>query len=349
MSWIPTRCPTCHNPTRFIDTTAEGPDWAGALEWRCDACDLRVLELIPIGCPDTRPGDCLNCLTRLLPSGVCPACAVVHEELVTRVHEHCGSPPQLERIDALRDTGLYRVAINALQLRLQADARDHEALSLYGRLLLDLHRPQPAVKLFRRALELGSSSGALFSLGVALANSGRPREAIEVYRRYLAAYPNDPSRPIALSNIGGCYSALGRPAKGETYHRRAIAADPDNLFPRWNLCANLIRQGRPEAAIQVIEQTAALSWLEVGQRENLHAYRADLLLRLHRYADALAANDLSLVSDPDEPNRLVLRVQILMAMRDFGEARILLARLRKLMPDSELITDLSAAVDLRIC
>jgi predicted amidophosphoribosyltransferase len=116
-----------------------------------------VLELIPLGPTRPRPGHCLNCDDRLDAAGRCPDCKMKHQQLVARVHEHCGLPPQIERIQALRDQGLYRVALNAVHLRLQTNPDDVEALALCGRLLLELHRPAPAVAFLHRARALEST------------------------------------------------------------------------------------------------------------------------------------------------------------------------------------------------
>lgn len=334
MSWNPPNCPQCQTPTRFESPTRERPNSAAALAWTCHSCELRVLELIPLGVPDAEPGDCLNCGERLGADGRCPDCGVEHERLVARVRELCSLPPQAAAIEPLRERGLYRVALNAVDLRLQHDPRDAEALSLRGKLLLDLLHPAAAVPIFRRALAAGAEPGVTINLGVALADSGRRREAIEVYERFLTEHPEHPRRAIVLSNIGGCHSALGHPALGESYHRRAIACDPSHMATRWNLFANLVNRGCWAEAVAVIDDTLERVPLEPRERANLQAYRAEGLLRLGRHADALAAIDASLIADSGDADRQMTRARILVALGRLDDARLALLRVLERVPGS---------------
>lgn len=148
----------CHSPTRFDAPVPHGPHFTCGLAWTCDACQIDVLELIPHGPAQPRFGHCLNCDGKLDGIAECTDCGVHPRELVERVRRHCGLPPRIDAIEALRESGLYRVALNAVHLRLLADPDDVEALALCGRLLLELHRPAPALPFLRRAAALGATS-----------------------------------------------------------------------------------------------------------------------------------------------------------------------------------------------
>src|SRR5690606_31656714 len=189
--------------------------------------------------------------------------------------------------------------------------------------------------------------GAAIDLGVALAGSGRHQEAIRVYQDHLIHETHPTRRAITLSNIGGCLSALGHGQQAEDYHRRAIEADPEHLGPRWNLFANLFRNQRYQGALEVVEQTMALPFLDQHERENLQAYRSEILIALHRYHDALAAIDLSLASDPDELQRLATRARILVYLDAKDSARACIARVLSLDPDNEIAKYLLERLDRR--
>lgn len=354
MSWSAPNCPHCHaSPTRFEAAVAYGPSFAFALGWVCPICRGRTLELASIGPDETlAPEGCLNCgASRANPSGQvddrCSACGAEHQLLVDRVRERCGLPPCTQKIRALRDLGLHRVAFNAVLLQLQAKLDDVEALHTKAKLLIDVHRPEQAVPLLRRVLPLGAPADAQIDLGVALAESGQHHAAVLIYLSFMLEHPTHPGRGVVLSNLGGCSSALGRPREAEDYHRQAILADPEHLGPRWNLFANLNKQGRHTEALRAIEQTIELPSLEPAQRENMQAFRAELLIMLGRLHDALAAIDASLISDPDEPERLFTRGKILHELGRLEQARVVLLRLLELIPDSEatqqLLTTINAA------
>jgi tetratricopeptide (TPR) repeat protein len=352
MSWSAPSCPHCHSPSRFDAPVPDGPDFTCGLAWRCDACGLELIELIPHGPAHPRPGYCLNCDHPLDERGVCPDCEVDHQQIVERVRAHCGLPPQIEKIEDLRDLGLFRVALNAvhlrlrlrLRLRLQEDPNDVEALALCGRLLHGMHRPAAGIPFFRRAVALGADLDVQIHLGAALADSGKPREAIEIYEQILTGQPTLEQRTMLLTNLGGCHSALGDPRGGEVYHRRAIATDPEDLGSRWNLFANLHGQGRNGEALEVIDQAMLLSTLEPDEIENMQAYRAELLIRLGRLDDALAAADASLVGDPEQPDRLFLRGRILLGLGRHEQARRALLRVLAHVPGSRAARELLAQV-----
>jgi tetratricopeptide (TPR) repeat protein len=313
MSWSPPQCPECSSPaTRFESAVPHGPPRAFGLYWVCERCRGRVLELCPPGVDDPRPGGCLNCGAAIDASGICGECGVERPVLVARVHAHCGAPPQLEAIEQVAEQGLFRLAFNAVDLRLEQLPNDAPTLVAKAKLMTAVERPAEAVPLLRRAIELGvDEPGIDIDLGVALAHSGRHEEAIVVYQAYLARETQPTRRALTLSNIGGCLSALGRARQAEDYHRRAVAADPEHLGPRWNLFANLFRNRRYEGALEIVEQTLALPFLEQDERENLQAYRAEVLMAMGCFWDALAAVDLSLASDPNDVSRLICRARVL--------------------------------------
>lgn len=318
------------------------------LYWECQRCGGRVLELCPTGVDDPRPGGCLNCGAAVERDGRCPECKVSRPEALARVHAHCGSPPQLAAVRELSERGLFRVAFNAIDLLLEQRPNDPAALRAKGKLLSEVQRHEQAVPLLRRALDLGlKEPGVEIELGIALAGCRRHREAIHVYQRVLEHETDPTRRAVTLSNLGGCLSALGQAAEAEAYHRRAVACDPEHLGPRWNLFANLYRNRRYQAALEVVEETMALPFIEPVERENLQAYRSEVLIALGRYREALAAIDLSLVSNPNEINRLITRARILIHLDAVALARACIAKIAALDPDSPAAKVLLQRLDRR--
>ena len=344
MSWSAHACKACQHPiTRFHGPIPFGPPFACAIVWLCAKCHARNVELCAIGPDEPKPGHCLECDVPLEPDGRCSECELEHRELVARVHARCGDPPQIDAIRALQGEGLYRLAFNAVHLRLQADPDDVDALVTKAKLLTEALRPAQAVPILRRVLAGPHPDPAIaVDLGVALANSGDDQAAIEIYERFLAEHPAHHARGVVLSNIGACYSALGHVAQGEAYHRRAIAADPERMGSRWNLFANLCKAGRLSDAVDVLEQTADLPFVEADDRENIHAFRGQLLFQLGRLDEALAAFDTSLASDPTQPDRQFTRAQILVSLGRLDQARVALHHVLDRYPDAEAARELLA-------
>lgn len=349
MSWSPPQCPQCSSfATRFDRALTSGPPNLYGLYWECQRCHAQLLELCPGGVDNPRPGGCLNCGDSVDADGHCHECGVDRPVVLERVHAHCGSPPRLETFAELGERGLFRVAFNAVDLCLEQAPDDPRLLLAKAKLLIEVQRPLAAEILLRRAIELGvDDDGAQVNLGIALAHSGRQQEAIRVYEGLLVGESDPSRRAVLLSNIGGCYSALGQAKRAEEYHRRAIEADPEHLGPRWNLFANLYRNHRYEGALEVVEQTVALPFLEEDERENLQAYRSEILISLRRYKDALAAIDLSLASNPHELNRLSTRARILMHLDACDAARGCIAKILAIDPNHHIAQHLLERLDRR--
>jgi tetratricopeptide (TPR) repeat protein len=316
--------------------------------WRCLSCKLRVLELCPLGPEFPEPGACLSCGGELDPKGCCRECGSDRAAMVARVRERCGALPALDTINDLADEGLFSLAINAVDLRLEQLQNDPPTLVVKAKLMSEIGRSTRAVPLLRRAIDLGvDEPGVAIDLGVALANSDEHEQALRVYEAHLLVETDGFRRAVTLSNAGGCLSALGRVDEAEAYHRRAIETDATHLGPRWNLFANLFRRKRYADALEVVEQTIALTCLETSERENLHAYRAEMLIALERYREALEAIDASLASDPEELARLGTRARILVHLGQHEAARACLAKLMLLDPDSVLARRLLNKIERR--
>ena len=82
-----------------------------------------------------------------------------------------------------------------------------------------------------------------------LLRQNRCTEAIVVYQRLLAEYPNS---PFAYNQIGGCLNKLGRPAEAVPMIETAIRTEPRSPFnySRYeNLAWTLLMLGRDEQSI----------------------------------------------------------------------------------------------------
>jgi tetratricopeptide (TPR) repeat protein len=358
MSWSPPHCPQCSSsPTRFESAIAFGPPSAFGVAWTCPDCKFRILELCSLGPDFPKPGACLNCGEAVELDGRCSDCRVHRPAMIERVRSRCGPAdadpnaalvPSLEAIAAIAEQGLLRLAFNAVDLRLEAMPNDPSTLIAKAKLMSEVCRPGRAVVLLRRAIDLGAREpGLMIRLGVALADSGNPKAAMRIYEAELEHETDEHLRAIAMTNIGGCLSSLGRREEGEVWHRRAIATAPENLGPRWNLFANLLLRGRYDAALEVVEQTIELPVVDQSERENLQAYRAEVLIGLRRFKDALAAIDASLVSNPNEVARLGTRARILKELGCDDAARACLAKALSIDPDCPIAQALLRAFDRR--
>ena len=101
------------------------------------------------------------------------------------------------------------------------------AVTSSGYLLLDKQKPLAAVGEFKRALNLSPNfPQALFGLGEAYRSAGNPAQAIEAYKRYLAAAPAGADAPAARRQIRELESQPGAPNHPATRTSPRRAARP---------------------------------------------------------------------------------------------------------------------------
>jgi tetratricopeptide (TPR) repeat protein len=100
-------------------------------------------------------------------------------------------------------------------LRLQPSGVAAVTSSAY--LLLDKQKPLAAVGEFKRALNLSPNfPQALFGLGEAYRSAGNTGQAIEAYKRYLAASPGGGDAPAARRQIRELETQPARPSHSAT-------------------------------------------------------------------------------------------------------------------------------------
>jgi len=119
----------------------------------------------------------------------------------------------------------------------------------------------------------------LLAEGHSFQRNGRTPEA---FGRYQAAYQLSPADPDVLHSLGAGYAAIGQPAIGAAFVRRAIAAAPREPRFRISLSGMLDEAGQLDAA--ALEATVACE-LDAADAQ-ARARLADLQQRL---GDALAA------------------------------------------------------------
>jgi TolB-like protein/DNA-binding winged helix-turn-helix (wHTH) protein/Tfp pilus assembly protein PilF len=148
----------------------------------------------------------------------------------------------------------------------------------YGVLLLNkLGRPEEALTLFLRAVELDPLSGIIvLNMGSALNSLGRFEEALAWYERSLEL---DPTLSDGFAAIGSYHrSVTGKLDQAVVWYRRAIALDPSHSgYPAW-LASTLLDLGDPVAAAYWIDRAVELGpdrdWPRTIAQQ-LHLYRND--------------------------------------------------------------------------
>ena len=134
-------------------------------------------------------------------------------------------------------------------------------------------------------------------LGMALAQSGAPEEALTSLDRAIALAPE---LADAHGNRADVLVDMGRPAEAIASYDRALALAPQSLESWCNRGAALFDLGRHEDALASYEQAVTIK----PQFAEAHLSRGNALFSLKRYSDAIAAFDMALALKPDDPAAL---------------------------------------------
>jgi tetratricopeptide (TPR) repeat protein len=126
-------------------------------------------------------------------------------------------------------------------------------------ILMKLGRIQEAIKVARAGILIGADVGrTLNMLGILLSMNGEPQEALEVFRKAIAAEFSDGSRgqpATPLNNSGEVYKELFEDDKAESSFLRATSL-PDgceHVLPSLNLTLLYIDQEKIDAAISTLD------------------------------------------------------------------------------------------------
>ncbi|HLT35434.1 MAG TPA: tetratricopeptide repeat protein [Enhygromyxa sp.] len=154
MSWEPLICSECKVEAAFERVGQFNPPHSFGVSWLCPSCGARLLDVVPVGVDVPSPGCCLNCGATVDGEQVCGACGLPRAPLVVAIHQHCGDPPEIAAAEALAARGLIRLALNAVDLRLESRPDDPEAWMAKARMLGSVGLGAKTAAPIERALEL---------------------------------------------------------------------------------------------------------------------------------------------------------------------------------------------------
>ena len=130
--------------------------------------------------------------------------------------------------------------------------RDPDAINAYGIALADVGRPAEAVQQFRRALDLDPNNApALQNLGIVALRQNDVRAAHDFLQRALAL---NPRLPLALNTLGVVYARQGDTARAVDAWNRAVALDPRQYDALFNIGMTEGRAGRYAEAKRALQR-----------------------------------------------------------------------------------------------
>ena len=166
-----------------------------------------------------------------------------------------GEIPAKTRVDELIRRGQLAAAEQQLWVALTAHPEEVWALELMGDLRVRQKRNAEAEALFRRVLEVDSSSlEAKRSLGALYQAEGKAVEAVAAYEAIVKIEPHDRDANLALATI---YERTGKyPESVAAVERIPVTSRPPAVLPL--LANNYFELGQPEKVASLISQVLRL-------------------------------------------------------------------------------------------
>ncbi|MEB3213698.1 MAG: tetratricopeptide repeat protein, partial [Leptolyngbyaceae bacterium] len=162
-----------------------------------------------------------------------------------------------------------------------------QALEVMGRIAYQQKHYSQAIAHFERLCQYHEVDASMWSqLGNAHLHSGHPDAALNWYRRYLDAYPDDhPTASAVRTNLGVALRALGRDAEAIAHYRFILQHDPDSVDTYFNLANALREQERLDEAVSAYQEVVT------RKPDYAHAWNnlANALKDLNQVNEAIAA------------------------------------------------------------
>lgn len=133
-----------------------------------------------------------------------------------------------------------------------AGKADVEVLNAYGIALADVGRPDQAVAQFQRVLEIDPTNATAYqNLGIVALREGRVRDAEQFLGRALQM---DAKLPLALNTLAVLYAQTGRTAEAIETWKKAVTLDPHLYDALFNLGVTASRAGQRDIAATALRR-----------------------------------------------------------------------------------------------
>jgi tetratricopeptide (TPR) repeat protein len=199
---------------------------------------------------------------------------------------------------ALRRAGKTDQSVAAMEDYLRRKTDDPEAHVAMAQAYMDVNRGAQAVRVLREAqVRFPDETSITFELGAVLDRQKRYAESETVFRQLIS---KEPENAPALNYLGYMLAERGeRLDESVTYLKRALAIDPENGSYLDSIGWAYYKDGKLDLALEHLKRAAD----RLTTNSVVQDHYADVLFRLGRYDDAIAAWNKALSGDGDSIDR----------------------------------------------
>lgn len=165
--------------------------------------------------------------------------------------------------DSLRERGDVAEAMASYRLYLTLVPDDGDGWVRLANIHSRAQEWETALPFYRRAVELApADTGSLYNLGLCLAHLGKYEEAKVLLEQALAS---DNTNAKAAASLGAVYFRLADYARAEMLFAKSLEMEPGNGEALYNYAVILIKQGKHEAAEDMVHRLQPLSPVRAQQ------------------------------------------------------------------------------------
>jgi tetratricopeptide (TPR) repeat protein len=199
---------------------------------------------------------------------------------------------------ALRRAGKMDQSVSAMEEYFRRKADDPEAHVAMAQAYMDANKGAQAVRVLREAqVKFPEDTSISFELGAVLDRQKRYAESETVFRELIS---KEPENAAALNYLGYMLAERGeRLDESVNYLKRALAIDPENGSYLDSIGWAYFKDGQFDLALEHLKRAADM----LTTNSVVQDHYADVLFRLGRYDDAIAAWNKALSGDGDSIDR----------------------------------------------
>jgi len=157
----------------------------------------------------------------------------------------------------------------------------------------------------------------MYTDAMVLRNSGQFEAAKKKYEEILRAWPKEAR---AIAGLGRCLIRLGQRERGLNEVRRAVKSDPDDLICINELTVILFNLGKVEESLKWAKRAVKMG----PHGAKTYAMVANCYEKLHRIEEALAANRLAQIANPQNKYLKLQEAKLIARNGDYEQAKDIL-------------------------
>lgn len=242
----------------------------------------------------------------------------------------------------LVDSGSPEKAVAHYQQAIQLSPSHHVAVVNLGRLYRSLGENSMAEEWYKRALQVARTAEVLSPLGALYYNTGRHKEALEVYREAVSLQPSQRDLRLALAQV---LAVTGQTKEAEKMTSRIVSEEPQCLECYRLLSAIYSKQEHHEKALEAIDKALQLKPRDPKVVSELFFTKGNQLREQNLLDKAFESYEAAVTLDPDQAQAWMNMGGIRHIQGSYVSARAFYERALRLVPDSKLLKENLSKLD----